>query len=151
MPSSSFLPTEPHSLDVEVSPPSIFLDSDFPPLIHPCPIVLSTPPHSPISLPSFADPSLQKSLEIFNVKTPLSPSVLPLDSIRFENVTIRKKKNVPSKSLVPVSAPYTPLYTRLKNVARHQSTSPHRVLLRPGNSQATTARGSPQSTFPTIP
>ena len=98
-------------------------------LICPCPYVNSSFPQSPVSSPSFADPSLQKSLEIFTIKTPLSPSVLPLDSIRFENVTIiKKRKKAPTESLVPISTPYIPLSTRLKNAARHQSTSPHRVL-----------------------
>ena len=127
-PPSTCFPSSSPSLEPEILPPSIFLDSDFPPLICPRPYVNSSSPHSPVSSPSFVDPSLQKSLEIFTVKTPLSPSVLPLDSIRFENVTIRRKEKAPAESQIPVSAPYTPLSNRIKNAARHQSTSPHRVL-----------------------
>ena len=52
----------------------------------------SRPGRDTISSPSFNVPSLQKSLEIFLAKTPTSPTTLPLDSIHFENVTIRKKK-----------------------------------------------------------
>ena len=85
------LPSLPPSLDPEVPPPSIFSDSDFPPLSCPRPLVNTSYPHSPVTSPSFADPQLQKSLEIFSAKTPLSLFVFPLDSIGFENVTIRKK------------------------------------------------------------
>ena len=88
-------------------------------------------PISPVVSPSFADPSLKKSLSIFSDKSPLSPSVLPLDSIRFENVTIRRKKKStkpPHESTDSLQAPYTPLSERLKAVERSHSSTSHRVL-----------------------
>ena len=106
-------------------PSPLFTDEDFPPLVSTGTKPLS--PSSPITSPSFSDPTLQKSLSIFLDKTPLSPSVLPLDSIRFENVTIRrKKKSKPPLNAVP--APYTPMSTRLKEAERMTSSSPQRVL-----------------------
>ena len=91
------------------------------------------PPPSPrihISSPSFVDPSLQKSLEIFSAKTPISPSTLPLDSIRFENTTIRKKKKASNHVMdrAPGTQTYTPLSTRLKNATRNLPASSPRVL-----------------------
>ena len=66
-----------NTTDISLEPiRPLFNDSDFPPLV-----LTSTP--SPVGSPSFADPTLQKSLNIFTDKTPQSPSVLPLESIRF--------------------------------------------------------------------
>ena len=64
----------------------IFSQADFPPLIP-----SASSPSSPTDAPSFSDPSLLKTLNIFSDKSPLTPSVLPLDSIRFDNVTVRRK------------------------------------------------------------
>ena len=65
-PPSPAHPSHTPSLDSMVPPPSIFSESDFPPL--PCPqtLVNTSPSWIPVSSPSFADPSLQKSLEIFS-------------------------------------------------------------------------------------
>ena len=128
-PHNALATTPPDPVD-EPDPP-LFSLSDFPPLNPSIPLVTSHP-LSPVDCPSFSDPSLQKSLDIFSDKTPISPSVLPLDSIRFENVTIRRKKknkHIPSSRIIePPDAPHTPLSTRLKNAARkHASTTP-RVL-----------------------
>ena len=69
-------------------------------------------------------------MSIFSDMTPLSPSVLPLDSIRFENVTIRRKKKnkSPMDAVDLVQVPYTPLSTRLKAAAHKPSSPPQRVL-----------------------
>ena len=72
---------------------------------------------------SFEDPSLLKSLDIFIDKSPISPSVLPLDSIRFENVTIRKAKKGGKTSSQAPTGMYTPLSARIKAAARTHSTS----------------------------
>ena len=121
------------------SPTPLFSEAHFPPLVSSRPSPLGSPPLSPVASPSFVDPSLQKYLSIFSDKTPLSPSVLPLDSIRFENVTIRRKK----KSIKPhldsvdiVSASYTPLSMRLKAAARINS-SPFQRVLRASTPQRT--------------
>ena len=116
-----------------ISPSPLFSEADFPPLStsgQTRPQSSGSPSLSPASSPSFADPSLQKSLSIFSNKTPLSPSVLPLDSIRFENVTIRRKKKSskpPLDSSDSVQAHFTPLSERLKAAERSHSSS-HRVL-----------------------
>ena len=118
-----------HSSPLEsVHPSPLFIEAEFPPLVTSGPVPLS--PHSPVTSPSFSDPSLQKSLSIFSDKTPLSPSVLPLDSIHFENVTIRRKKKnkSPLDAVDLVPTPYTPLSTRLKLATRKPSSSPQRVL-----------------------
>lgn len=47
-------------------------------------------PSSAIEQPSFRDPSLLEVLPIFSNRTPVSPSTLPLASIRHENVMIRR-------------------------------------------------------------
>ena len=115
----------------DVAPPPLFSEADFPPLTNTGPSTLETPPLSPTDSPSFKDPSLQKTLNIFSDKTPLSPSVLPLDSIRFENVTIRRKKKStkpPFDSLDLSPAPYTPLSMRLKATDGTSSSPPPRVL-----------------------
>ena len=44
----------------------------------------------PLDPHSFKDPTLLNSLTIFSDKTPMSPLVIPMASIRHENVTIRK-------------------------------------------------------------
>ena len=107
----------------------LFTDLDFPPLVNTGLTTAGTPPHSLIASPSFADPTLQKSLNIFSDKTLLSQSVLPLDSIRFENVTIRRKKhNSSSDAATLAPTPYSPLSTRLKNVAHKPASSSQRVL-----------------------
>ena len=118
----------------DLSPVPLFTEADFPPLSfsgQTRPLSSGSPPISPAVSPSFADPSLKKSLSIFSDKTPLSPSILPLDSIRFENVTIRRKKK-PSKppldSTDAVQAPYTPLSERLKAAESSLSSPSHRVL-----------------------
>ena len=112
-----------------IPPTPLFIDADFPPLITSGHLPSGSPPQSPVTSPSFSDPSLQKSPSIFSDKTPLSPSVLPLDSIRFENVTIRRKKKKSPLDVVDlVLAPYTPLSTRLKAAARNQSSPSQRVL-----------------------
>ena len=120
--------TLPPNLLVEDPSRPLFNALDFPPLVHsgPC---LTISPHSPVDSPSFADPTLQKYLNIFTDKSPLSPSVLPLDSIRFENITIRRKKHPSSVNAVNLApAPYTPLSTRLKNADRKPASSSKRVL-----------------------
>ena len=107
------------------------MDSDFPPLPGSKPPSVPSPSLGPVNSPSFADPSLQTSLEIFSDKTPHSPLVLPLDSIRFQNVTIRRKnkKAPPSTSdSSPIPLHYTPLSSRLKNVARNLQPSSPRAL-----------------------
>ena len=118
----------------DISPVPLFTEADFPPLStsgQTRPQSSGSPPISPAVSPSFADPSLKKSLSIFSDKTPLSPSVLPLDSIRFENVTIRRKKKSskpPHETTDSLQASYTPLSGRLK-AAEHSHSSPsHRVL-----------------------
>ena len=114
----------------EVMPP-LFYEEDFPPLSRSGHTPSPSPLHSPTSTPSFADPSLQTSLDIFTDRTPLSPSVLPLDSIRFQNVTIRRRSKKPPSSTsdsTPQTLPYTPLSTRLKFVARNSLSSPLRAL-----------------------
>ena len=69
---------------------------------------------SPTSSPSFSDPTLKRTLSVFTAATPQSPSTLPLNSIRFANVTIRKsKKKLEPHALSPVSPPYIPLSVRL--------------------------------------
>ena len=130
LPQSSNPPSLDLSPPTSSEPVSIFSPIDFPPLVRASSPVISTPPRNLVSSPSFADPSLQKSLDIFSAKTPLSPSVLSLDSIRFENVTIRKKKkaSLPVSDLAPRAQSYTPLSTRLKNVTRNSSASSPRVL-----------------------
>ena len=110
-------------------PTPLFSEADFPPLERAGPIPVS--PHSPANSPSFADPTLKKSLSIFTDKTPLSPSVLPLDSIRFENVTIRWKKNStkpPLDSSDSIQAPYMPLSDRLKAAESSIPFPTHQVL-----------------------
>ena len=72
---------------------------------------------SPCEAKAFKDPSLLTSLSIFSDKSPISPSTTPLDSIRLKNVTIWKSKKPPSEAPGD-SGNYTPLSTRLKNVAR---------------------------------
>ena len=69
---------------------------DFPPLARQgsCPVMTSSP-HSPCSAPAFSSPTLMKTLLIFSAKSPVSPTTLPLDSIRFENFTIRKQRKKP--------------------------------------------------------
>ena len=117
-----------------ISPAPLFSEADFPPLStsgQTRPQSSGSPSISPATSPSFADPSLKKYLSIFSDKTPLSPTVLPLDSIRFENVTIRRKK----KAMKPVldyvdsvQAPFTPLSERLKAADRSISSPSLRVL-----------------------
>ena len=87
------------------------------------PHLLTTFPPTPREAPAFLDPSLLNSISIFLDKSPLSPSTLPLDSIHFKNVTIRKAKKPSSEDFGSLGL-YTPLSTRLKNVARHPRTSP---------------------------
>ena len=116
------------------SPIPLFSEDDFPPLTtsgQNRPQSSGSPHKIPAASPSFADPSLKKSLSIFSDKTPLSPSVLPLDSIRFENVTIRRKKKTtkpPLDSTDAVQSPYTPLSERLKAAESSLSSPSHRVL-----------------------
>ena len=104
-----------------VSSPPPFNLENFPPLPQ------SSSPHiaspsSPLTTPSFDDPSLLKSLDISMDKSPVSPYVLPLDSIRVDNVTIRKaKKGIKSSSQAPTGL-YTPLSARIKTTARTHST-----------------------------
>ena len=81
-----------HTPLLVVSPPPPFNLENFPPLTHSTSPPCMAPPGSPLTTPSFDDPTLLKALDIFTDKSPISPSVLPLDSIRFENVTIRKAK-----------------------------------------------------------
>ena len=76
----------------------------------PLPITTSS---SPPKAPEFQDPSLLTALSIFLDKTPISPSTLPLDSICFKNVTIKKSKKPPLEESGDLGA-YTPLSTRLK-------------------------------------
>ena len=103
----------------DIIQPPLFSEDDFPPLDRAGHNSVSPP--SPVISPSFSDPSLKKTLNIFSDKSPLSPSVLPLESIRFENVTIRKKKSKkPSKDVKDsMLDPYIPLSTRLKVVDSH--------------------------------
>ena len=76
---------------------------------------------SPPEAPAFQDPALLSSLPIFSNKTPLSPSTLPLDSIRFKDVTIRKSRKAQREEKGDA---YIPLSTRLKQAARLSSSSP---------------------------
>ena len=72
----------------------------------------------------FSDPSLHKSLSIFTTTTPSSPSTLHLNSIRFENVTVRKKKKDKkgqTGDLSSSSPPYIPLSVCIKEAARGYS------------------------------
>ena len=61
-----------------------------------------------------------KSMAIFSGNYHLSPSTLPLDSIRFENVTINKSRKKPvSDPLESSDTPhYTPLSVRIKAAAK---------------------------------
>ena len=79
-----------HEQAIVSSPPPFNLEH-FPPLHHPSSPTYASP-GSPLTTPSFDDPTLLKSLNIFTDKSPISPSVLPLNSIRFENVTISHQK-----------------------------------------------------------
>ena len=118
----------------DISPTPLFSEADFPPLSSSGqikPQSSGSPSISSGSSPSFADPSLKKDLNIFSDKTPLSPLVLPLDSIRFENVTIRRKKKStkpPLDSSDSVQAPYTPLSERLKAAESSLSSPSQQVL-----------------------
>ena len=100
------------------------LDSmeNFPPLLPIVPLSgQASPPHSPISSPSFSDPSLKRSLSIFTASTPTSPSTLHLNSIRFANVTVRKRPKGKRDTKVDISStspPYIPLSVRIKDAAR---------------------------------
>jgi len=115
-----FLPP-PSILNHRPSPsvPSFSSLVDFPPL----PSTTSPPSHapsprSPTTSPSLSNPSLQKSLSIFSATTPSSPSTLHLNSIRFENVTVRKKKKEKkgsSRDLSSASPPYIPLSVHIKD------------------------------------
>ena len=73
---------------------------------------------SPPEAPAFQDPALLSTLPIFSDKTPLSPSTLPLESIRFKDVTNRKSRKAQREGKGDV---YTPLSTRLKQAARLSS------------------------------
>ena len=112
----------------DIIQPPLFSEDDFPPLDRDGHNPVSPP--SPVISPSFFDPSLKKTLNIFSNKSPLSPSVLPLESIRFENVTIRKKKSKkPSKDVKDsMLDPYIPLSTRLKAVDSQLPSPPPRAL-----------------------
>ena len=83
----------------------------------------TTSSNSPPDAPAFQDPSLLTALSIFSDKTHISPSTLPLDSIRFKYVTIRKSKKPPLEESGDAGA-YTPLSTRLKQAARQSHISP---------------------------
>ena len=106
-----------------VSSPPPFNLGNFPPLPQSSSPPRIASPGSPLTTPSFDDPSLLKSLDIFTDKSPISPSVLPLDSIRFENVSIRKAKKGGKTSSQAPTGLYTPLSARIKVVARTHSTS----------------------------
>ena len=71
---------------VDASPPPYTLDN-FPSLPRTSPPLCFGSPSSPLTTPSFDDLSLLKALDIFTNKSPILPSVLSLDSIRFDNVT----------------------------------------------------------------
>ena len=99
---------------------------EYPPLSRSPSLVLDKALHNPTSSPSFNDPSLLKALDIFSDKYPLPPSTRPLESIRFENVTIqksRKNKTLEATAFSGSLGHYTPLSARLKNVARSHHTS----------------------------
>ena len=64
------------------------------------------------------DPSLLKVLDIFSNKSPISPSMIPMDSIRFENVTIMKYRKDKPSNASSTTCHYTPLAARIKEVAR---------------------------------
>ena len=119
---------------IVITPAPLFTEADFRPLPssgQTRPLSTGSSPISPAASPSFADPSLKKSLNIFSDKTPLSPSILPLDLIRFEKVTIRWKKKSSKPPLEPsdtVQAPYTPISERLKATERSHSSPSPRVL-----------------------
>ena len=98
-------------------PPSYTLEN-FPLLPGSTPTLTNPPPSSPWDFLSFMDPSLLKSLDIFSDKSPISPLTIPLDSIRFENLTIRKSsKAKPYDASGPLGL-YTPLLARIKAAAR---------------------------------
>ena len=71
--------------------------------------------------PHFVDPSLRVSLPIFSDHPQTSPSVLPLSSIRHENVTIRHSRQEKNKkgcwgNIVSEDQElYIPLSVRIKN------------------------------------
>ena len=102
----------------------LFTPEDFPPLSRkdPSPF-LTSPPCSPCTEPAFSDPTLMKYLTIFSDKTPVSPSTLPLDSIHFQNVTIRKKRKKPPENLnlCQDHFPFTPLSVRVKDATKNHS------------------------------
>ena len=135
---TSLLETPPSSIQ-EQSLPSLDLLVDFLPLPHlRSPPVHTYPSLSPTASPSFSEPTLKKSLSIFTATTPSSPSTLHLNSIRFANVTIKKKSKgnrVNKVDLSSASPPYIPLSIRIKDVARGNSirglraSSPHRDAL----------------------
>ena len=104
------------------SPPPYTLEN-FPPLQRiPSPNSTDTP-RSPLTTPSFSDPTLLKALDIFTDKYPLSPLVLRLNSIRFKNVTIQKSRKGKPSSSQPPSGLYTPLSAHIKALARAHSPS----------------------------
>ena len=123
----------PHSTIAQDHPPAFTLE-DFPPLQRNNSPVISETSHSPISSPSFMDPSLLKSLDIFSGKSPLSPSTIPMDSIRFENVTIRKSSKEKPTNASRSSGLYTPLLARIKAVAK-STNSPQALIALSPNSQ----------------
>ena len=77
-------------------------------------------PTSPYEAPSFIDPPLLKFITIFTCEFPISPSTLPLESIRHENVTIQKARR--PKSVNPrghhEDHAYLPLSVRIEEATR---------------------------------